>query len=116
MASSHGTSIMGVCEEQDDGFTALPEELLFRGIIQNQIGARVRNEWLALALASVIFGLSHLNNSTLNYPTPNWMYALMATLAGLAYGYTWRRTGKITASAVVHASVNFVWGVLLQGG
>jgi len=39
----------------------------------------------------------------------------MATLAGLAYGWTWRKTGKITASAVVHATVNFVWGILLSG-
>ena len=97
-------------------FTALPEELLFRGIIQNQINLRLRREWLSLALAAVIFGLSHLNNSSLNHAPPNWAYAGMATLAGLAYGYTWRRTGKITASAVVHATVNFVWGILLQGG
>lgn len=96
-------------------FTALPEELLFRGVIQNQIHDRVKNEQVALFLAAVIFGLAHLNNSTSGYPEPNWMYALMATLAGLAYGWTWRRTGKITASAAVHASVNFVWSVLLSG-
>jgi membrane protease YdiL (CAAX protease family) len=96
-------------------FTALPEELLFRGVIQNQIHQRVKNEWLALAVAAIIFGLSHLNNNTPGYPEPNWMYALMATLAGLAYGWTWRRTGKITAAAVVHATVNFIWGLFLSG-
>lgn len=96
-------------------FTALPEELLFRGGIQNQLHGRLRREWLALAVAAVVFGLSHLNNATPGYPEPNWMYAVMAALAGVAYGWTWRRTGKITASAVVHATVNFVWGLLLSG-
>ena len=94
-------------------FTALPEELLFRGIIQNQFHDRIKNEWLALAIGAFIFGLAHLNNGTGGYPVPNWMYVAMATLAGLAYGWTWRKTGKITASAVVHALVNFVWGIFL---
>ncbi len=94
-------------------FVALPEELLFRGIIQNQLHARIKNEWLALTLGAFIFGLAHLNNGTGGYPVPNWMYVAMATLAGLAYGWTWRKTGKITAAAVVHATVNFVWGIFL---
>ena len=94
-------------------FTALPEELLFRGIIQQQLHHRLKNQWLALAVASFIFGLAHLNNSTGGYPAPNWMYVLMATIAGLAYGWTWHKTGKITASALVHATVNFIWGIFL---
>ncbi len=94
-------------------FTALPEELLFRGIIQNQLHGRIKNEWVALLIASFIFGLAHLNNGTAGYPEPNWMYVAMATLAGLAYGWTWRKTGKITVAALVHATVNFVWGIFL---
>lgn len=96
-------------------FTALPEELLFRGVIQNQLHGRIKNEWLALLIASVIFGLAHLNNSTIGNPVPNWMYVLMASIAGLAYGWTWRKTRKITAAAVVHATVNFIWGIFLSG-
>jgi membrane protease YdiL (CAAX protease family) len=96
-------------------FTALPEEMLFRGIIQNQIHDRINTEKVALTIAALIFGLAHLNNATPGYPVPNWMYAIMASLAGLAYGWTWRKTGKITASAVVHATVNYVWGILLGG-
>ncbi len=96
-------------------FTALPEEMLFRGVIQNQLHQRLKNERVALAVAAVIFGLAHLNNATAGYPVPNWMYVVMASLAGLAYGWTWRKTGKITAAAVVHATVNFVWGILLGG-
>lgn len=95
-------------------FTALPEEMLFRGIIQQQMETRFGNRNLALGIGAVIFGLAHINNATTGYPEPNWMYAIMATLAGLAYGYTWMKTGKITASALVHASANFVWATFLE--
>ncbi|MDX1615615.1 MAG: CPBP family intramembrane glutamic endopeptidase [Candidatus Promineifilaceae bacterium] len=96
-------------------FTALPEELLFRGVIQNLLGQLLARR-TALVAGALIFGLAHVNNATPGFPVPNWMYVIMATLAGLAYGWTWQRTGKITTAAVVHASVNFVWGTLLSGG
>lgn len=85
--------------------TGIPEELLFRGLIQNLLG-----RWLgartALAIASVVFGLAHL-------PDPR--YVLLATLAGVAYGWVYRRTGKITASAVTHALVDAAWVLMLRG-
>lgn len=93
-------------------FTALPEELLFRGLIQNLVTARIRNEWVGLLLAAAIFGLSHLNNATTGFGVPNWTYAAMAGLAGLAYGWVWLRSRKVTASAITHALVNGIWGVL----
>ena len=96
-------------------FTALPEELLFRGLIQNQFQARLRNARAALGMTAVIFGLAHLNNPLPGFAVPNWTYALMAALAGIAYGWTWHRTHKITASAIVHASVNFTWASFLSG-
>ena len=33
----------------------------------------------------------------------------MATLAGWFYGRAYQRTGKITASAIVHTCVNLAW-------
>jgi len=94
-------------------FVALPEELLFRGIIQNQLHDRIKNEWVVFIIGAFIFGLAHLNNATAGFPTPNWMFVAMSMIAGVAYGWTWRKTGKITAAAFVHATVNFVWGILL---
>jgi membrane protease YdiL (CAAX protease family) len=93
---------------------ALPEELLFRGIIQNLMARRAKHKWTAPIIASVVFGLAHLNNATRGYAVPNWAYVAMATLAGLAYGWVWQRTKKVTASAVTHMLVNLVWGILLQ--
>lgn len=92
---------------------ALPEELVFRGLIQNALERRVFPGRLTLALgvASLIFGASHMGHP----PVPNWRYGLLATLAGLAYGWVWRRTGKITASALLHAAVDTIWVTVLGG-
>jgi membrane protease YdiL (CAAX protease family) len=92
-------------------FVALIEEMLFRGVIQNLLGERLRHWELAPLVSAVVFGLAHLNNSTRGFPKPNWPYVVMATLAGLAYGWVWRRTHKVTASAITHALVNLMWGI-----
>ncbi len=65
-----------------------------------------------MLVASLFFGLAQLNNPTPGFPVPNWLNAVFATLAGLAYGVVWQRTGKITASALTHALVNFIWALL----
>jgi membrane protease YdiL (CAAX protease family) len=91
-------------------FNAWPEEFLFRGLIQNLLSTRLGSDTAGLLAASVIFGLAHLNNGGF----PNWRYALMATLAGLAYGSAWRKTRSIFASALVHAMVNVTWIFLFR--
>lgn len=97
---------------------ALPEELLFRGVIQNLLEQRLaplpngRN--LGFVIAAIVFGLAHINNTTAFHHPPNWPYVIMATLAGLAYGYAWRKSEKITASAITHTGVNFIWGVIFR--
>ncbi len=90
---------------------ALAEEILFRGIIQNLFLQRWGQWPAALAAAALVFGASHLNNATPGFAEPNWAYMLMATLAGLAYGWVWWKTGRVTASALTHMAVNLMWGV-----
>jgi len=84
--------------------TAVPEEFLFRGLIQN-VFARIADPWAALLVASVVFGLAHL---------PDFRYVALATLAGVAYGWVYARTRKITASALTHAAVDWIWLLLLR--
>ncbi|MBN1936916.1 MAG: CPBP family intramembrane metalloprotease [Anaerolineae bacterium] len=91
---------------------ALPEEVLFRGAIQNMLRQRLKSNWIALLIAAPIFGLAHLNNATRGFAAPNWGYVLMASLAGLAYGYVWMHTRKVTAAAITHMLVNLLWGIL----
>ena len=84
--------------------TAVPEEFLFRGLIQNTLERAVGRA--ALPIASIIFGLAHL---------PDVRYVLLATLAGVAYGWVYLATRRITASAVTHALVDWIWVLLLRG-
>ena len=92
-------------------FTAIPEELLFRGLIQNWFERVTGNRKLGWIVASIIFGASHLNNGP---PVPNYKYFLMASVAGLFYGFAWQRTGSLTVSAMTHALVDCVWSVAFR--
>ncbi len=85
-------------------FTAWPEEFLFRGLLQNLL-SRSTNQRAGLLGASILFGFSHITN--LHFP--NWRYVLLASIAGLFYGWTWHKTGSIFASAIVHAGVDILW-------
>jgi membrane protease YdiL (CAAX protease family) len=90
-------------------FTAWPEEFVFRGLLQNMLSRSIKNENAGWAVASVIFGLSHISNGFF----PNWKYALLATFAGLCYGWVWRKSGNIFGSALLHAAVDTIWHMLL---
>lgn len=107
-------------------FIAVPEELLFRGIIQNLLHKSFPGmTWVPLLLASLVFGLAHANNSSppfLYVSLPGgvdlrvaWAYLLLAGLAGVFYGLTYLRTGKVTAAALVHALVDTWWAVFFHG-
>jgi uncharacterized protein len=86
--------------------TAWPEELLFRGLLQNSLSRTFSSETGGWFSASVVFGLAHITN---NGVFPNWRYAILATIAGLFYGRAWRKTNSIFASAIVHALVDTIW-------
>lgn len=91
-------------------FTAWPEEFLFRGLLQNLLSRSLKNERIGWWNASVLFGLSHITN--LGFP--NWRYVILASIAGLFYGWTWRKSGSIFASAIVHALVDATWHFLFR--
>lgn len=87
---------------------ALPEEFLFRGVLQNFLARSFRTrrrEVYGLLVASVIFGAAHLHHA----PAPNWRYGLMATLAGIFYGNAFRTRRRTSASALTHALVDTAW-------
>jgi membrane protease YdiL (CAAX protease family) len=86
--------------------TAWPEELLFRGLLQNSLSRTLASETGGWITASVVFGLAHITN---NGVFPNWRYSILATIAGIFYGRTWRKTNSIFASAIVHALIDTIW-------
>jgi membrane protease YdiL (CAAX protease family) len=91
-------------------FIAVPEELFFRGWVQNLLERRLGRR-LALAVTAILFGLSHFNKRTAYF---NWRYVLLATIAGVFYGRAWRRERRVGASAVTHATVDSVWSLFLR--
>ena len=91
-------------------FIGIPEELLFRGLIQNFLDQWLGKGWSSLLLAALVFGAAHLDNDQ----PPNFAYALMATIAGIFYGRAFRRTGGLMAPALVHALVDTVWRAVFR--
>ncbi len=89
---------------------ALPEEIFFRGWMQNLLERRI-GRTAALLVTAAVFGLSHFNKRTTFF---NWRYVLLAGLAGIFYGRAWRRDHRIAASAITHSTVDTLWGALLR--
>jgi len=84
--------------------TALPEEILFRALIQNWFTQKFGCTNAVIIFASIIFGCAHLNNGP--QPLPNWRYMILATIAGYAYGRVFQRASSAVASMTLHALVD----------
>jgi hypothetical protein len=91
-------------------FIAVPEELFFRGWMQNLLERRLGQRW-ALLTTAVLFGLSHFNKRAAHF---NWRYVVLAALAGIFYGRAWRQERRVAASAITHASVDTLWSLWLR--
>ncbi len=84
--------------------TALPEEAVFRGVAQSGL-----ERWLApsphapiaaMAAGALAFGVAHAGGGM--------VYVVVATVAGLGYGWIYASTRSIGAAAVAHAGLNTV--------
>ena len=84
--------------------TALPEEILFRSLIQNWLIERYGFTTRMLLVAAFIFGCAHLDNGP--QPLPNWRYMILATIAGIAYGKAFQKSSSVFSSVTCHALVD----------
>jgi hypothetical protein len=91
-------------------FIAIPEELFFRGWMQNLCERRI-GRMPALFLTAALFGLSHFNKRAAFF---NWRYVLLAAVAGIFYGRAWRESRRVGASAITHATVDTIWSLWLR--
>jgi len=84
--------------------TALPEEALFRHVIQgglqSWLGDTSRARMTALAASAGLFGLAHAGGGAL--------YVVLATTAGLGYAAVYAGTGSVLASIVAHTGLNLL--------
>jgi hypothetical protein len=91
-------------------FIAVPEELFFRGWVQNLLERRL-GRTTALIVTAVLFGLAHFNKRAAHF---NWRYVVLAAIAGVFYGRAWRQQRRVGASAITHATVDSVWSLFLR--
>jgi hypothetical protein len=91
-------------------FIAVPEELFFRGWLQNLLERRI-GRTPALFVTAALFGLAHFNKRAAYF---NWRYVLLAAVAGIFYGRAWRRNRRVGTSAVTHATVDAIWSLWLR--
>lgn len=84
--------------------TALPEEILFRSLIQNWLMQRYGFTTRMLFVSAFIFGCAHLDNGP--QPLPNWRYMILATIAGVAYGKAFQKSSSVFSSVTCHALVD----------
>jgi len=82
------------------------EEFAIRGVLQQHL-SRIFGEAPGLVLASLLFGLAHLNFGTF----PNWNMVNLAGASGLFCGWAYQETGSIRASMITHALTVVVWSL-----
>jgi membrane protease YdiL (CAAX protease family) len=84
--------------------TALPEEALFRGVVQSLItkpfGGTDRAAAAAIVIAGMLFGVAHLAGGA--------TYVAVASAAGIGYGWIYASTRSIGAAVAVHAGLNAI--------
>jgi membrane protease YdiL (CAAX protease family) len=74
------------------------EEMLFRGLMQD-LFARWMHVWMAVVLASALFGMMHAVTPT---------YAVLAALTGAYLGAVYLWTGSLLAPMIAHGLYDFV--------
>ena len=84
-------------------FAGIGEELLFRGVIQVWLADRVPS-WVAVAGASMLFGLGHYLSAS---------YAVLASLIGAYLGILFLLSGNLLAPMLAHAAYDVVALVVL---
>jgi len=85
-------------------FVCVAEESIFRGAIQKNLTEKFElyknGKYGALIVASLLFGLSHFWGGA--------TYVLLASVAGLFYGYVYMITNRIESSILFHFTLNFI--------
>lgn len=85
-------------------FTCVTEEAFFRGLLLDRMAAAMRR-WrggavVALALSAVLFGLAHARGGA--------PLVLLATVAGLFYGWAYLRSRHVEGAILTHFALNAV--------
>ena len=88
---------------------ALPEEFLFRGVIQTRISNLFKSAKAGIFYSAIIFGLMHI--PILYLGTHSILYAFAHSIVfqaviGIMFGYLWERTKNLIAPIMLHATID----------
>lgn len=87
------------------GFVSFVEELLFRGILQQELEARL-GTWSGLVLTSIVFGLMHSGTGI-----PEEMG--FAAVVGFLFGFIYDWTGSLPLIILIHGLLNvFLFAII----
>ena len=76
------------------------EEVLFRGYLLQQLGARWRSRWVWMGVPSALFGLLHYDSA--GFGDSAWLLVLWAFAFGCLAADLTARTGNLGAALVLH--------------
>jgi|SRR3989338_1347510 len=95
---------------------AVPEEIIFRGVIQGTIQNYINNTFIIIFISSAIFGLAHLSNGGkgLHPKDWNWRLAAVTFLAGLPLSLSFAITGSLLIPTVLHACFLIFFGLFTE--
>ncbi|RPH93756.1 MAG: CPBP family intramembrane metalloprotease [Calditrichaeota bacterium] len=108
---------------------AIPEELLFRGIVYKLFAQLFKGQpWAigrAMIASSLLFGLSHALAPVSPFVTNSlsswghlglpWIHIVTASVAGFFYCLVFVKTQKIMAAAGIHLLLDWAWYVFFSG-
>lgn len=84
---------------------AFPEEIIFRGVVQNLLQIYFGGLFLTVLFSSVVFGLAHLPNGAkcLNPKEWNWNFVALTFAAGIPLGLIFALTKSLLIPTLLHA-------------
>lgn len=82
---------------------AIPEEIIFRGLIQGSAESYFSSDALAIFIASLVFGLAHLPNNMGVLMGWNWKLTAITFFAGIPLGTLFAVTGSLLSPTILHA-------------
>lgn len=85
-------------------FVCMAEEAFFRGFIQKNLSLMMKKirygNYVALLIAAILFGLVHYAGGA--------KYMILATVAGMGYGWVYLTTKRIEGSILTHFGSNLI--------
>lgn len=88
-------------------FQATAEEVVFRGLFMQVLGAWIKTPWVAILLPSIGFAMAHIYDI--------WGLAAVGLMGGVAAWLSWR-TGGLEAAIAIHIVNNLVAFGFMAGG